>query len=188
MSVLSAHRELSKMEFYKEALGVRLELQMWLERDIEIRGKAKKIIEPPEPVSWENLPEYIFPSDGGPGIVPGTGSMPEPTVKIVYEHTQIQLPEGDRVYLLNLARDMMGAIVSANGTYVGHNCNKLNHEIRYRFQCDAIAALMRIIEELFELENILSYDLNRIEKILVHADRALELLQKWRYADTKRAK
>ena len=174
------------MEFYKASLLVRQRLQLWLERDIELRGKIKKIVEDPGPISIDDLPECTIGPNGKLVPVPGTGSKREPTVKTVIEHSHAPFPEGDREYLLNLSREMMGYIMRANTVYVGHNCRPENIGIRVGLQTKAIGCLAAITEELLELEAILPFDLNRIENILEAADNADSLLRKWRNSDSRR--
>lgn len=175
MAVLKSLREISKMEFYRNGLALRNAITNWLLTDFAMKPRKRDI---------RIVEKELSDTD-------------KETVKKILDNNNINhdksfqkiAPEwfGDdeKKYLLDLSRDMMRYIVSANSIYVGNNCKQADYDLRRRYQTKAIACVQSIVEEIYEIQMIFPSDMNKTVNILECAEREFDLLKGWRKSENK---
>lgn len=175
MSVILAHRDLSKMEFYKNGLELRKLVLEWLLTDFAMKPYKKDI-----KVLERNLPQEDI--DTMNEIIERNDINHD---KFVRKTAPQWFTDEEKQYLSKLTREMMANIVKANSIYVGHNMNPHDYELRRTYQTKAIADVQAILEEIHEICDIYPHDMNKMIRMLECADKEFDLLKGWRKSENK---
>ena len=175
MSVLADLRNLSSKEYYKNALRIRKELELYLTRDFakkalkhNISTVAKQINDADKVILNEISSKYM-PDD----------------FRIFKIDTPKDYADAERKYLINLCREMTSNIVSADSIYVGPNMHKSDLIMRRNYQNKALAACYKLLEELYEMQEMYPTELNDMNKLLSLLDNEYNLITGWRRSDNK---
>ena len=176
MAVLKNLRELSKMEFYKNGLELRKSITEWLLTDFAMKPRKKDLKLVKREISDEDKQTID-------DILERNGINHDKAFQRVAPEW---FADEERIYLLQLSRDMMKNIVSANSIYNGKGCKQTDYDLRRKFQSKAIACVQSIVEEIYEIITIFPTDINKLVPILECADREFDLLKGWRKSENKK--
>lgn len=175
MSVIANMRNLSNMEFYKNAIYIRKEITLWLLRDFGTKKSPKNI---------KQIIKDITPEE-------------QKTIKEIFEKYDKSLnkefsfdyPEwfidAERRIIIEIMWNMVRAIVSGNSIYPTMMCE---WELRRTKQDEAICCCHNLFYELDYINRVFPQNLNYFEKLLESIDKEEHLLKGWRQGDNKERK
>lgn len=172
MSVLKAYRNLSSLEFFVNAIHLRHELTQWLLKDFGNNRKYKKVAKAFPDITDEDLAKIQEIAD----------KYNESENKIFKSLYPEWFADFERNYILEILRDMLANIVSANTIYV---TSEMEYNRRRDYQNQAIADCYKIYQELQYITHLFPSDLNYLTTILDKTEREIELLKGWRKSDNK---
>ena len=171
MSVLKAFRNLSSLEYYRNAVRIRKVLENYLMHDFFRKVlhshlmSVEKEFPPLEKQYISNLYEKYYD-------------------KRIFE---IETPKGyidyERAYLIDICRDMCQSIVTANSIYIGKNADMANLTNRKQYQQRALSDCYKLLEELYEMQEMYPTDLNDLTKLIALLDSEYDLLTGWIKSD-----
>lgn len=174
MSVIKNLRNLSSMEFYKNAIQMRRELTEWMMRDFgTVRNKKslhsviKDISQEDEQILTEVFQKY------GKNINRG----------FQYEYPE-WLVDFERDKLVELLQTLVENITRANCIYVSKG-NYTEYELRRKYQDIAIGCCYALYAELQYIAESFRIDLNKLVPLLESIEKEVDLLKGWRQKDNK---
>ncbi len=174
MSVIKNLRNLSSMEFYKNAIQMRRELTEWMMRDFgTVRNKKslhsviKDISQEDEQILTEVFQKY------GKNINRG----------FQYEYPE-WLVDFERDKLVELLQTLVENITRANCIYVSKG-NNTEYELRRKYQDIAIGCCYALYAELQYIAESFRIDLNKLVPLLESIEKEVDLLKGWRQKDNK---
>ena len=174
MSVIKNLRNLSSMEFYKNAIQMRRELTEWMMRDFgTVRNKKslhsviKDISQEDEQILTEVFQKY------GKNINRG----------FQYEYPE-WLVDFERDKLVELLQTLVENITRANCIYVSKG-NNTECELRRKYQDIAIGCCYALYAELQYIAESFRIDLNKLVPLLESIEKEVDLLKGWRQKDNK---
>lgn len=174
MSVIKNLRNLSSMEFYKNAIQMRRELTEWMMRDFgTVRNKKslhsviKDISQEDEQILTEVFQKY------GKNINRG----------FQYEYPE-WLVDFERDKLVELLQTLVENITRANCIYVSKG-NNTEYELRRKYQDIAIGCCYALYAELQYIAESFRIDLKKLVPLLESIEKEVDLLKGWRQKDNK---
>lgn len=174
MSVLKDFRDLSTLEYYKNALRLRKALEEYLMNDFFRKVLCKSIsrtINEFHPLDRKLMEEtYMKYYDDR------LFKMDTPKSYIDYE----------RAYLIDLCREMTQNIVSANSIHVNKKSDNISIVTRKQYQNKAITACYKLLEELYEMQTMYPTDLNDLTNVIALTDKEYDLLTGWKRSDNNK--
>lgn len=171
MSVLKAFRNLSSLEYYRNAVRIRKELENYLMHDFFRKVLHSHLI------SVENE----FPPLDKKYISDLYNKYYD---KRIFEiETPKDYIDYERSYLINICRDMCQSIVTANSIYISKTAESANLTTRKSYQQRALSDCYRLLEELYEMQEMYPTDLNDLTKIISLLDDEYDLLTGWIKSD-----
>lgn len=172
MSVLKNLRRLSGMEFYKNALKIRMDINNWILHNFgekiqvrDIKVYSNKITSYDKNRIYEILDPYGLKEDKAFALC-----IPD------------WFYDGEREDLRSLCKNLIEHVTSANNIYV---YTESEYDRRRILQDNAINDCYLIYSELYFLRNYIDFDLNRLEDILESLDKEIELLQGWKKSNSE---
>lgn len=174
MSVLKNLRNLSKMEFYKNAIELRKEITFWMLRDFGTVKNKKNIQNVIKDISDEDkkIVDDIFLKYG----------------KNLNHEFQSEYPSWfvnyERQTIYRIMQEMIENITRANSLYVTKG-NIAEYEARRLYQDKAIGCCYVLYQELQYIELIFRADINKMIPTLEKIEKEVDLLKGWRQSDNK---
>lgn len=172
MSVIKNLRNLSSMQFYKNAIKLRKELTNWMIRDFGTTKNKKHIAQVVKDIDIEDekkiaeiLEKY------------GKGT------KFQSEYPQWFISH-EREVMIRLLQELVENITRANSIYVSVG-NITEYELRRAYQDKAIGCCYVIYQELQYITSAFGTDLNYLIPILESIEKEVDLLKGWRQSDNK---
>lgn len=173
MSVLKNLRNLSAMEFYKNALFIRKDLTQWLLRDFGAKKNPKNVRMVLKDITKEEQQtiDKIFENHG----------------KSTNKEFQSEYPQWfvdfERKVITEKLFEMMTNITEANSIYPYRD---FEWDLRREYQDKAITNCYAIFQELQYIVSLFPTDLNRFVYLLDKIEKEIDLLKGWRQSDNKR--
>lgn len=172
MSVPSNLRDLSDMEFYKNALRIRIEITKWMLRDFGEKKNLKNI-------------KYVIKDITEEEKKPIDETFEKHGMNVNREFTS-EYPEwfinDERQKVSKLIWEMMSNIIGANSIHAEHLAES---DLRRCKQDVAITAVQNLYAELQFIQNLFPQNLNYFEPLLEALDKEDHLLKGWRQSDNK---
>ena len=172
MSVLKNLRNLSTMQFYKNAINIRKDITEWMMRDFGTTRNKKgigQVIKDIEESDQKTIDE-IFAKYG----------------KSPHKEFQGEYPswfmEYEREILFKIMQELVEDIIKANSIYVSNNTE---YELRRAFQDKAIGCCYALYQELHYLKRVTGTDLNAFTTILEEIEKEVDLIKGWRQSENK---
>ena len=175
MSVLSNLRDLSSMEFYKNAINIRCEITKWMLRNFGLKKNPKNIkcvLKNATPEEVKQIDE-IFISHGENLNKEFTGEYP------------LWFINTERKIIMNIMWQMMNSIIAANSIYAE---TMAEADLRRCKQDKAIISIHHLYCELQYIQKIFPQNLNYFAPLLEKLEREDKLLKGWRQSDNKARK
>lgn len=173
MAVIKNLRNLSDMEFYKNAVFIRKDLTEWLIRDFGAKKNYKSIKQVLKDIDEtdQKVIDDIFIKYG----------------KNPHKEYQSEYPEWfvnyEREIISRILSDIMLNITQANSIYPYKD---FEWDLRREYQDKAIAECYCLIQELQYIVSLFPTDLNRFVYLLEAIERETQLLKGWRQSDNKK--
>lgn len=171
MGVLARKRNLSELEFYKNAIELRRDMTFLLLRDLGVKSTVRNIRVNTRKMETEDA--YVF-----------TELLEKYQLKIAGDYPE-WLIEKLRTSIWDILRDMMLNITKA---YTIWATNKTEAEERRISQDRAIACCESLLKELELAVEILPIDAEKYMRYVAKIDKEIALLKGWRKGDNKRNK
>ena len=172
MSVVKSKRSISAMEFFHNAISLRKKMTELLMRDFGVKQFKRniKFVENVEDFSDEDkiLVEEVFDKYG--------------LNYCFLDEYPAWLIEKERLYFLDILRDMMKNIVKANSIYpvsMAEYCERRN------YQNNAIGACEDLLQEMQYILTIVPVDAEKYMPYVEMIEREIALLKGWRKSDNK---
>lgn len=175
MAVIANLRNLSRMEYYKNAMRIRTEITKWIMRDFGTKKNPKDIKHTIADITEdeEKIINEIF-------VKHGKSTKKE--FQSVYPEW---FTEVERKYLIDIMWQMMCSIISANSVYpeiiAEYNFRRVKID-------EAIAAVHQLYYELDYISRVFPQNLNFFEPLLDALEKEDHLLKGWRQSDNKSRK
>ena len=163
------------MEYYKNGLAIRCEIEKWLLTDFNTRSTKKSI-----DVAIADMTE-----EDRVAILDVISKYDIATDRLFRNAAPMWFAREKQYYMLKLVRSMMHYIVAANSIYVGKNMSLVDYAKRRGFQNDAIACVHRLAEEIKAISLVFSIPLNKYTQLIDMLDREDDLLKGWRKSENK---
>lgn len=172
MSVLKSLRNLSDMEFYKNAKVLRNEVTGWMLRNFGAKYKLKDVkilAKNISDVDKNKIYEILEPYD-------------------LNDNKAFNLAVPDWFYdmerniIQGLTREIIRDIIKANEIYVKE---QIDYSQRREYQNKAITGCFDLYSELDYISSFIPMNLNQLIKIFELLDKEIELLRKWKSSTTK---
>lgn len=173
MSVIKALRNLSTMEYYKNAIYIRKDLTQWMLRDFGAKKYPKNVTQIVKDMeeSDQKVIDDIFAKYGRSPKHEYQGEYP------------VWFVDFERNKISEILWDMMSNITKANSIYPTYTCE---WEMRRNFQNLAITTCYRLYQELQYIQSLFPQDLNKFAPLLGDIEREVDLLKGWRQSDNKK--
>lgn len=165
-------RELSRMEFYKNAILIRHEITDYIERNFGHKYKKKQVetvIKGINQEDYETIQSIIDKYDVNNN-------------KIFVYTTPLWFINRERGYLLDVMKDMVHNIISANTIWVHGD---LQYQKRKMYQDEAIACCFKLYTELQYISDEIPINLNQLDRIFELLEKEIDLLKGWRSVTKK---
>ena len=179
MAVLSNLRSLSEMEFYKNAIKMRVNLTNWLLRDFGTKRNPRSVNQVIKNIDEEdqNTIDEIFAK---------YGKSPNHEFQSEYPDWFVEF---ERKVIVELLQELVENITSANSIYPSKDFLHEECAERRSFQNKAICNCYTLYQELQYITACFGTDLNKFIPFLESIEREVNLLKGWRQSDnTKRKK
>ena len=178
MAVLSNLRNLSEMEFYKNAIRMRKNLTNWLLRDFGTKRNPRsvnQVIKDIEEADKKTIDEIFEKYNKSPN-----------------HEFQSEYPdwfvEHERKIIVELLQELVENITSANSIYPSKDFLHEEYTERRKFQNQAICNCYTLYQELQYITDCFGTDLNKFIPFLDSIEREVDLLKGWRQSDNSRRK
>lgn len=175
MSVLKNLRNLSEMEFYKQAIEIRKSLTAWLLRDFGYKKNPRTL---KQVVKGIDEPDRKTIND----IYEKYGFNPNKTFQTEYPEWFVDF---ERQVIMEILQELVANITSANSIFATRD---FEFDLRRSYQDKAIICCFKLYQELQYIVSIFGTDLNKFVPMLDAVEREVELLKGWRRADNKTRK
>ena len=178
MSVLKNKRDLSDMEFYKNAIRMNQELTTWMMRNFGTRRSPRSVNQVIKNIDEDDqkIIDDIFAKYGQ-----------SPNHEFVSEFPKWYV-DRKRKRLLDLCDELIENITNANSIYPTEEFLHEEYAMRREFQTMAICNCKDIEQILQGIRADFCIDINKIEKFLDMSKREVDLLKGWRQSDNKSRK
>lgn len=178
MSVLKNKRDLSDMEFYKNAIRMNQELVTWMMRNFGTRRSPRSVNQVIKNIDEDDqkIIDDIFAKYGQ-----------SPNHEFVSEFPKWYV-DRKRKRLLDLCDELIENITNANSIYPTEEFLHEEYAMRREFQTMAICNCKDIEQILQGIRADFCIDINKIEKFLDMSKREVDLLKGWRQSDNKSRK
>ena len=175
MSVLKNKRDLSDMEFYKNAIRMNQELATWMMRNFGTQRNPRSVNQVIKNINEDDQKtiDDIFSKYGKP-----------PNHEFVSEFPEWYV-DRKRKRLLDLCDDLIENITNANSIYPTEEFLHEEFAIRREFQWMAICNCKDIEQVLQGIRVDFRIDINKINKFLDMSKREVDLIKGWRQSDNK---
>ena len=175
MSVLKNKRDLSDMEFYKNAIRMNQELATWMMRNFGTQRNPRSVNQVIKNINEDDQKtiDDIFSKYGKP-----------PNHEFVSEFPEWYV-DRKRKRLLDLCDDLIENITNANSIYPTEEFLHEEFAIRRKFQWMAICNCKDIEQVLQGIRVDFRIDINKINKFLDMSKQEVDLIKGWRQSDNK---
>lgn len=173
MSVIKNFRNLSKMQFYKDALKIREMLTKWILNNFGAKYKLKDIKIFAKNIS-ERDKDKIY-------------KILEPYDLNDNKAFNLAIPDwfydNEKNYLQGLTKDLIHCIIKANEIYVSNV--QVDYRQRRAAQNEAIGICFELYSELQYIEKFIPMNLNHLADLLDLIDEEITLLRGWKKSTKK---
>jgi hypothetical protein len=178
MAVLNNLRNLSEMEFYKNAIKMRVNLTNWLLRDFGTKRNPRSVTKVIKNIDEEdqNTIDEIFAK---------YGKSPKHEFQSEYPKWFV---EYERKVIVELLQELVENITSANSIYPSKDFLHEEYAERRRFQNKAICNCYTLYQELQYITACFGTDLNKFIPFLDSVEKEVDLLKGWRQSDNAKRK
>ena len=178
MSVLKSKRDLSDMEFYKNAIRMNQELVTWMMRNFGTQRNPRSVNQVIKNISEDDQKaiDDIFSKYGQ-----------SPNHEFVSEFPKWYV-DRKRKRLLDLCDELIENITNANSIYPTEEFLHEEYVMRREFQTMAICNCKDIEQVLQGIRVDFRIDNNKLDKFLDMSKREVGLLKGWRQSDNKARK
>lgn len=178
MSVLKNKRDLSDMEFYKNAIRMNQELTAWMMRNFGTRRNPRSVNQVIKNINEDDQKtiDDIFTKYGQ-----------SPNHEFVSEFPKWYV-DRKRKRLLDLCDELIENITNANSIYPTEEFLHEEYAMRREFQTMAICNCKDIEQVLQGIRVDFRIDINKLDKFLDMSKREVDLLKGWRQSDNKTRK
>lgn len=175
MSVLKNKRDLSDMEFYKNAIRMNQELATWMMRNFGTRRNPRSVNQVIKNINEDDQKtiDDVF-----------AKYSQSPNHEFVSEFPEWYV-DRKRKRLLDLCDDLIENITNANSIYPTEEFLHEEFAIRREFQWMAICNCKDIEQVLQGIRVDFRIDINKINKFLDMSKREVDLIKGWRQSDNK---
>lgn len=174
MSVIKNLRNLSSMEFYKNAIRIRARLTEWMIRDFGTTKNKKSVSQVIKDINEEDQKTID-------GIFAKYGRMAKREFQSEYPQWFVDF---ERNVIIRILQEMVENITRANSIYVSKG-NVTEYELRRKYQDQAIGCCYVLYQELQYIVSIFETDLNKFIPLLEEIEKEVDLLKGWRQSDNK---
>lgn len=178
MSVLKNKRDLSDMEFYKNAIRMNQELVTWMMRNFGTQRNPRSVNQVIKNISEDDQKtiDNIFSKYGQ-----------SPNHEFVSEFPKWYV-DRKRKRLLDLCDELIENITNANSIYPTEEFLHEEFAMRRELQTMAICNCKDIEQVLQGIRVDFRIDINKLDKFLDMSKREVDLLKGWRQSDNKARK
>jgi hypothetical protein len=178
MSVLKNKRDLSDMEFYKNAIRMNQELVTWMMRNFGTERNPRSVNQVIKNISEDDQKaiDDIFSKYGQ-----------SPNHEFVSEFPKWYI-DRKRKRLLDLCDELIENITNANSIYPTEEFLHEEYAMRREFQTMAICNCKDIEQVLQGIRVDFRIDINKLDKFFDMSKREVDLLKGWRQSDNKARK
>lgn len=178
MSVLKSKRDLSDMEFYKNAIRMNQELVTWMMRNFGTDRNPRSVNQVIKNISEDDQKtiDDIFSKYGQ-----------SPNHEFVSEFPKWYV-DHKRKKLLDLCDELIENITNANSIYPTEEFLHEEYAMRREFQTMAICNCKDIEQVLQGIRVDFRIDINKLDRFLDMLKREVDLLKGWRQSDNKARK
>lgn len=178
MSVLKNKRDLSDMEFYKNAIRMNQELVTWMMRNFGTEMNPRSVNQVIKNISEDDQKaiDDIFSKYGQ-----------SPNHEFVSEFPKWYI-DRKRKRLLDLCDELIENITNANSIYPTEEFLHEEYAMRREFQTMAICNCKDIEQVLQGIRVDFRIDINKLDKFFDMSKREVDLLKGWRQSDNKARK
>lgn len=175
MSVPSGLKDLSKMEFYKNAVRIRRLIDLWLIREFGLKKNPRSIRQVAKGISKED--QKVIDS-----IYEKYGVNPNKSYTSEYPEWYL---DDEKKLIKGYTNRLIHYLVQANKL---HPQYEFEWQQRRQAQNEAIGTVQNIYVELDHIKSIFDVSLRFTEDLLDALDREEDLIKGWRQSDNKRRK
>lgn len=175
MSNPSGLRDLSKMEFYKNAVRIRHLIDLWLIREFGIKKNPRSIKQVAKGISEED--QKIIDS-----IYEKYGVNPNKSYNSGYPEWYL---DDEKKLIKGYTNRLIYFLVQANKL---HPQYEFEWEQRRQAQNDAIGVVQNIYIEIDHIKSMFDVSLRFTDDLIDALDREEDLIKGWRQSDNKRRK
>ena len=178
MAVLKNLRNLSSMEFYKNAIQIRKNLTVWLLRDFGTKRNSKSVNQVIKNIDEtdQKIIDRIFEKYG----------------KTSNHEYQSEYPEWfvtfEREIIVRILQELIENITRANTIYPSNEFLHQEYGLRRTYQDKAIGNCYTLYQELQYITSCFGTDLNRFIPLLESIEKEIDLLKGWRQSDNSQRK
>lgn len=178
ISVLNNLRSLSQMEFYKNAIRMRVNLTEWLLRDFGTKRKIRCINNVIKNINDEDRKtiDSIFEKYNKTQGVQFQSEYPEWFV------------ESERTVIMRILQELIENITTANSIFPSNDFLHEEYAMRRKYQDEAISNCYNLYQELQYISSCFNSDLNKFIPFLEAVEKEVNLLKGWRQSDNKTRK
>lgn len=175
MSVLKNLRNLSSMEYYKNAIQIRKNISTWLLKDFGVKRNPRSVTQVIKNIESDDqaVIDEIFSK---------YGKHPQEQFESIYPEWFV---EHERTIIIKLLQTMIENITRANSIYAVHECE---FDLRRVYQDKAIGTCYVLYQELQYIVSMFNTDLNKFVRILDSIETEVDLLKGWRQSDNRKRK
>ena len=178
MAVLKNLRNLSEMEFYKNAIRMRVDLTNWLLRDFGVKRNPRsvnQVIKTIDETDQKTIDE----------IFAKYGKFPNHEFESEYPEWFVDF---EREVIIKILQELIENITSANSIYPSKEFLHEEYGKRREFQNKAICNCYTLYQELQYITACFKTDVNKFVPFLESIEREVDLLKGWRQSDNSRRK
>lgn len=175
MSIPSGLKDLSKMEFYKNAVRVRKLIDLWLIREFGIKKNPRSIKQVARGINEKD--QRIVNE-----IYEKYGVNPNKSYNSEYPEWYL---DDEKKLLKGYTNRLVYYLVQANKLHPQH---EFEWEQRRKAQNEAIGIVQNIYVEIEHIKSMFSVSLKFTEDLIDVLDREEDLIKGWRQSDNKRRK
>ena len=177
MAVLKNLRNLSEMEFYKNAIGIRRDVTLWMLKEFGLKRNPKSVTRVVKGISEKD-------ADTINSIYENYGYNPNKAYETEYPQWSVDF---EKEVLMKIMQEMVQNITQANSIYPTAK-TPYEWDLRREYQDKAIGNCYSLTQEIQYITTIFASDLNKLPKLLDEIEREVELLKGWRRSDNQRKK
>lgn len=175
MSIPSGLRDLSKMEFYKNAVRIRHLIDLWLIREFGIKRNPRSIRQVAKGITEEDQKTIDE-------IYEKYGVNPNKSFNSEYPEWYL---EDEKKLVKSYTNRLIHYLVMANKLHPQH---EFEWEQRRQAQNNAIGTVQNIYIEIDHIKTMFDVSLKFTEDLIDALDREEDLIKGWRQSDNRRRK